>query len=222
MLSPQNYSSPVSGLIQLGDPDDIPDLAYSQMGFTADHIADLSRMATDSALCNSGTDLEYWAPIHAWRALGLFPTPQSVTPLIAALAQLSDDPDWLEWISEDLTMVVGRMGGLAIPGLSELIADVQQTAWARENAIRAMSEIYAQHGETRSAGIAALTQQLSQFAQNDRALNGCLVAALTADFQAVESAAVMEQAYQAGRVDEEFMGDWDDVRVYLGLGRKPQ
>jgi HEAT repeat protein len=200
MLSPQNYSSPVSGLIQLGDPDDIPDLAYSQMGFTADHIADLSRMATDPALCNSGTDLEYWAPIHAWRALGLFPTPQSVTPLIAALAQLSDDPDWLEWISEDLTMVVGRMGGLAIPGLSELIADVQQTAWARENAIRAMSEIYAQHGETRSAGIAALT----------------------ADFQAVESAAVMEQAYQAGRVDEEFMGDWDDVRVYLGLGRKPQ
>jgi hypothetical protein len=44
-----------------------------------------------------------------------------------------------------------------------------------------------------------------------------LATALAVDFTAVESADVIEQAYQADRVDEILMGNWDDAQVYLGL-----
>jgi hypothetical protein len=48
-------------------------------------------------------------------------------------------------------------------------------------------------------------------------LNGFIVTALAAEFKAVESAAVIEEAYRADRVNEEILGDWDDAQVYLGL-----
>jgi Protein of unknown function (DUF1186) len=218
MSSTHDYSSPVSALLQLGDPNDTVDwAAYLQLGITAEHIAQLGRMATDRALCESDTDFEYWAPVHAWHALSCFPRPESMPPLIAALAQFSDEPDLMEWTGEDLTVILGRMGGAALPGLGELLRDDQQTDMARENAVLAITAIYHQHPETRSDGVAVLTQQLSKFAQNDPGLNGYLVTSLAADFKAVESAAVIERAYASERVDEAFIGDWDDAQVALGL-----
>jgi Protein of unknown function (DUF1186) len=218
MSSTPDYSSPVSALRQLGDPDDTPDwAAYGEMGITAEHVAELGRMATDRALCDSDTDFEYWAPVHAWHALSLFPTPASITPLITALAEFSDDPDLVEWTGEDLTMVLGRMGAAALPGLAALLADTQQTDEARENAVLAITAIYHQHPDTRSGCVAALTEQLLQFAQNDPGLNGYLVTSLAADLKAVESATVIEQAYAADCVDEAFIGDWDAAQAELGL-----
>jgi hypothetical protein len=43
------------------------------------------------------------------------------------------------------------------------------------------------------------------------------VTALAGDLQAVEAAPLIEQAFNAHKVDEAFMGDWDEVQVYLGL-----
>ena len=218
MSSTHDYSSPVSALLQLGDPNDTADwAAYGEMGIMAAHIAELGRMATDRALCESDTDFEYWGPVHAWQALSLFPTPESIPPLITALAEFSDDPDLMEWTGETLTVVLGRMGGAALSGLVELLGDDQQADLARENAVLAITAIYNQYSETRSDCVVALTQQLSKFAQNDPGLNGYLVTALAADFKAVESAAVIEQAYAAERVDEAFIGDWNAAQVELGL-----
>jgi hypothetical protein len=57
---------------------------------------------------------------------------------------------------------------------------------------------------------------------NQPSLNGHLATALAVDFTAVESADVIEQAYQADRVDEILMGDWDDAQVYLGLKERSE
>jgi hypothetical protein len=38
----------------------------------------------------------------------------------------------------------------------------------------------------------------------------------------VESVEAIEQAFEANRVDETFMGDWDEVQVELGLKSREQ
>jgi hypothetical protein len=218
MSSNPDYNSPVSALLQLGDPDDTADwAAYLEMGITAEHVAELGQMATDQELCESDTDFEYWAPVHAWHALSLFSIPESVQSLITALAEFSDNPGLMEWTGEDLTAILGRIGGVALPGLVALLGDDQQTDMARENAVLAITAMYQQHPETQPDCIAALTQQLSKFAQNEPGLNGYLVTSLVADFKAVESAALIEEAYASERVDEAFIGDWAEAQVELGL-----
>jgi hypothetical protein len=218
MSTPETYSNPVSQFRQLGDPRKIADWsAYLKLGITADHIPELGRMAADRALYDSQTDFEYWAPVHAWHALAQLALPASISPLIEVLKRFSDDDDWWEWTCEDLTEAFGRVGPAAIPALATLLADTAQTDDARQNAAGAVTKIYQQYPETRSDCVAVLTDQLSKFAKNEPNLNALLVTPLAADFKAVESAAVIEQAFQSGRVNEDFIGNWDDVQVRLGL-----
>jgi hypothetical protein len=65
--------------------------------------------------------------------------------------------------------------------------------------------------------IEAITAELRKFADNDRVLNGYLVGSLAAHYKVVEAAPLIEAAYGADKVDEAFIGDWDDAQVYLGL-----
>ncbi len=217
-MSSATYTNPLNQLLQLGNPDAIPDWsAYLKLGITAAQIADLSEMAVDLDLFRSEEDFEFWAPIHAWRALATLGGPEAIAALIKALHQLSDDEDFWDWIGEELPAAIGRVGVSALPALAQSLADVALTDYTRENVVNGIIEVYKQHSDTRDDCVAILTQQLTQFMVNQPSLNGHLVTALAVDFTAVESAGVIEQAYQAERVDEILIGDWDDAQVYLGL-----
>jgi hypothetical protein len=83
-----------------------------------------------------------------------------------------------------------------------------------------VGECQKQHPETRSECIAVLMAQLQRFAKNDPDLNAYLVMFLAVDLKAVEAAPLIEQAYAVGRVNEDFIGDWEDAQVHLGLREK--
>lgn len=218
-VSLQHYSSPVDALLTYGEPEiDENWSRYLELGFTSEHIPQLIEIVLDEALYLRD-DSATWAPVHAWRTLGALHAEAAIAPLIQVIQRWGDDSHqgWWEWIIEELPEVFSRIGEATIPELAAYLADSTQPEACRGIAVTCIEKIGSDRSEYREACVAALTQQLEHFNENPPVLNGELVGALAAGFQAVESAAVIEQAFQAERVDTAFVGDWDETQVYLGL-----
>ena len=219
--SEKPYSPPLDRLLSCGDPrpmQDRPD--YLAMGFGAEHIPELIRMATDEKLNNSDSDsLEVWAPLHAWRTLGQLRAEAAIEPLVGLFARIDRDED--DWVSDDLPMVFGEIGLRALPALSGYLADPSHGLESRLAAAHGIMEIGTQHAESRDQCVAALSHQLEQFKKNSRNLNGALISLLL-DLDAVEAGPLMEQAFAAKKVDESVAGDWEEVQLALGRGEEDE
>ena len=215
-----SYPPPVDKLLTYGKPElseaeDWPN--YLELGFTPEHIPDLIRMGTDKELNKADPEsLEVWGPVHAWRTLGQLHAETAVEPLLHLYEEMSDD----DWIVSELPRVYGMIGPAAIPILKAYVADASHDESARINAQTGLEEIGTMHPDARNECIAALSQQLELFEENDPRLNGYLIASLVG-LEALEEVPLIERAFAADRVDESIVGDWDDVQVELGLKEAP-
>ncbi|MGF1981023.1 MAG: hypothetical protein RMY30_036305 [Nostoc sp. CmiSLP01] len=70
--------------------------------------------------------------------------------------------------------------------------------------------------EKKADCVAALSQQLEYFEENSLELNGHIISVLI-DLKAINSLPLIEQAFEAARVDDEVVGDFDDVHFIFGL-----
>lgn len=211
-----DYPPPVSELLTLGNPRErLRRIDYPKMGLTNEHIPDLIRMLEDDDLHRADSEgTEVWAPLHAWRALGVLRAESAVEPLIALLSRIDEYDD--DWIAEDLPDVLAQIGSTAVAPLEAFLADSQKGLWARVNAAGCLAKIGQTHPEAREACVTALTKALQNFEKQDEELNGFIISALV-DLKAVESAAMMEQAFAAKKADESILGDWEDIQIALGL-----
>lgn len=221
-----SYHEPVAQLLTLGDPRDMPaeeDIfgAYhwcnypTRFGLTTEHVPELIRMATDEDLNMAMSDSkEVWAPLHAWRALGLLKAEEAVAPLLTLLHRIDDNND--DWAGEDLPDALARIGPAAVPLMADYLADPKNKLWARVGAASSLSKLGKYYPEAREACIRALSATLENYRNNDETLNGFIISRLT-DLQAVEAAPLVEQAFKSGLVDESVMGDWTDFQVEVGL-----
>ena len=216
MLQKYTDDSLALRLLELGNPDSITDWSeYLKLGITAEHLNELSQMAIDIDLLDSEVDT-YWAgPIHAWRTLATLEIPEAIGPLVQSLQVMGEE--LIDWVGKELPLIFSRIGLVAIPALTVLIANRKASNYSRQIASDCITAIYKQHPESRSDGVLVLTQELNRFTTNDPDLNAILVCNLVIDFRAIESIEVIKRAFEAGRVNEDFMGDWDDVQVELGL-----
>jgi HEAT repeat protein len=229
---PRNsYSAPVNQLLdyQPGtkklSPSEWPD--YQQLGITAEDIPELIRMATDEDLYNMQDDendffgedslLEY-APLHAIRALGQLRAESAIEPLISLFPKMDDafDNEVLFFLIEELTDVLSLIGLPAIPTLAAYLADDSHDETWRVQATVTIKRIACVYPEHQAKCVAALDQQLEYFEENSPELNGHIISVLI-DLKAIDSLPLIEQAFEAGRVDDEVVGDFDDVQVYFGL-----
>jgi hypothetical protein len=218
MKSAIPYTAPVNQLLELGSPNEIKDWSrYLELGITEADIPELARMSIDRNLFEAEDEEAFFALIHAWRTLAELQTDQSIEPLITALTQWSKEDEWWDWESEEMPVVFGRLGARALPALAEVMANTKYDSYARHDATNCVKEIFERNPDSREACLKILMTQLEQFEQNDPVLNGYLVTILAADMKALEAADLIEQAYGSGRVNEDFIGDWDDAQVYLGL-----
>jgi len=215
-----SYPPPVDKLLTYGKPElseaeDWPN--YLELGFTPEHIPDLIRLATDKEL-NEGDpeSLEVWSPIHAWRTLGQLHAETAVEPLLHLYEEMSDD----DWIVSELPRVYGMIGPAAIPILKAYVADASHDESARINAQTGLEEIGTMHPDARNECIAALSQQLELFEENDPTLNAYLITSLV-ELEALEALPLIERVFAADRVDEFLTGDWDNVQVEFGLKEAP-
>jgi hypothetical protein len=216
----ETYRDPVAQLLTLGDPRQGGRMAfgwrdYLALGFTAEHIPELVRMALDQDLhwTDSESD-KVWAPLHAWRALGQLRAEGAVEPLLQLLDRIDEYDD--DWAQGDLPQVFGMIGPAAIPGLRDLLADADHGEWARIAASESLVKMVEWFPEIREQAVAIITDQLRRFAEQERVVNAFLVDALC-HLKAVESAAVIEQAFAADTVDLSVLGDWEEAQILLGL-----
>ncbi|MBD3882438.1 DUF1186 domain-containing protein [Phormidium tenue FACHB-886] len=216
-----DYAPPVDRLLTYGAPhDSLKDWSgYLNLGITLEHVPALSQMIGDESLYSDETEDEfYWAaPIHAWRTLAQLKAEAAIDPLIDVIRQRGDDLDWNDWIIEEIPQVFAEIGAAAQPALADYLADATQPQSCLETAISCIARIGMQHPEQRESCVAILTRELEAYADRDPEFNAYLVTALAADLKAVEAAPVIEQAFAADKVDEAFIGDWDEVQVHLGL-----
>ncbi len=224
-MSVQPYSHAVRQLFRQGDPDLIRDWSsYLKLGLTLNHLDELAQMAIDRKLFEA--EETGWAPVHAWRTLAMLQDDTAIAPLIQVLRRLSDtdltdEDEEFDWVSEELPLVFGQVGPTALASLRECLTDTNLSNRVRENAVVSIAEIANEDEETRSDCVAMVTQQLEKFADQDLEFNGFLVMVLVGSLRAVESAAVIEQAFLADRVTLEVIRNWDEAQVFLGLKEPP-
>jgi hypothetical protein len=197
-----------------------------ELGLTVDHIPALLQMLQDEELWTffaEDYDLEdeylaagissknaLWAPIHAWRSLGQLQAAEAVNPLAEVLQKYDYD-----WCWEEIPDVYGLIGAEAIDPLDELLsAKIHYNS--KISLVSGVGKIVKTFPELRDRGVAVLTQQLSNYKNHHRSVNGSLIAELL-DLNALESVPVMEEAYKAKKVDEMFVGSWARVQIDLGL-----
>ncbi len=224
-MSTTTYTPPVDKLLTLGEPEPFaPDRwpNYLELGLGPEHIPDLIRMATDHEIRSiepkegEEEELEFWAPIHAIRALGQLHAEAAIEPLIQLLTVQAGD----EWMQEELRFVFGLIGPAAIPALAAYLADTSHELYPRGYAAHGLEEIGNWHPESRSEAIAALSKQLEAFEENDYELNAFLISGLSR-LKAVEALPLIERAFAADRVDEFVIG-LDDVLVEFGLKEREE
>jgi hypothetical protein len=190
------------------------------MGLGPEHIPDLIRMAVDDKLNYADSEsAEVWAPIHAWRALGVLRAEPAIPTLVGIVAG-QDDEDFNDWITEELPEVLGMIGPAAIPALSALLEREAAGEYARTDAAKSLAEVAKRHPEARDEVVAILTKCLERAEWHDPSLNGFLVSYLI-DLGASESAEVIERAYAGEFVDDSICGTWHDVWYELDLEGEP-
>ena len=216
-----DYTPPVSQLLAYEAPhDSMNDWAgYLNLGITSEHIPELIQMIGDRFLYSEENEdeLAWVAPIHAWRTLAQLKAEAAIEPLIDVIRQWGADLNWNEWMIEEIPEVFAQIGSAALPALTDYLADSTQPDYCLETAISSITQIGLQHPEQQEACIAILTHELESYADRAPSLNAYLVTSLVADFKAIEAAPLIEAAFNANKVDEAFIGDWDEAQVRLGL-----
>jgi hypothetical protein len=214
-MSTQPYTPPVSQLLTYGgeevaNAEEWPD--YLALGFGPEDIPELIRMATDADFQREeSSELEFFASLHAARALAQLKAEAAIEPLLAFMSTAPDN----EWFREEMPKIYAMIGPVAIPALSTFLSETNHEVFDRGYAASALAEIARQHPEARSQAVAALTQQLAQFEQNDKELNAFLIEEL-AQLKEVEALPLIKQAYEVDKV-ESFYIDLDYVLVLMGL-----
>jgi HEAT repeat protein len=171
----------------------------------------MSQSSTDSNYeAGNSQNVASWGPVHAWRTLGQLQAEEAIEPLLDLLKTAEDD-----WIPEEFPMVYSLIGPAAIPPLENFLKS-QDIGWQRIYATRILEEIAKKYPEQRQVCIQAVISTLKAYRENEPDVNGMLIASLI-HFKAVESAALIQEAYEAHCVDETICGDWEDVGIELGV-----
>ena len=122
----------------------------------------------------------------------------------------------VDWCWEELPDVYGLIGAEAVDPLDELLSTDNIDYYSKITLSSGLTHIAQTFPDQRDRCVEVLTRQLSRYNDHHISVNGALVLGLF-KLKAVESAAVMAAAYEAGKVDEMFVGSWPRVQVDLGL-----
>ena len=215
-MTAHKYKPPIDLLFAYGEKDthikDWPD--YLELGFTAEHIPELIRIATDENLYWADSEDEgMWAPIHAWRVLAQLKAEAAIEPLLQLFEWEGD------WVSEEMPLVYAMIGPVSIPALSNYITKKHKRTddpFPRIFAIDSLVKIAEEYPETKQVCTKIFSNQLETYANQHETLNAFLISGLM-DLQVMEALPLMEQAFAAHCVDMMVTGDWEDVQIELGL-----
>jgi hypothetical protein len=216
VLPEKTYHRPLEQLLRLGDPSERSKAVnFKARGLDRQHIPELIRMATDEGLHTgpAGSTI-YWGPVYAWWALGDLRAVEAIEPLLSLLRRVDDDDD--DWAGEEIPQILAEFGTVALDPATAYLANPAHGDWARIGAAKVIELIAERFPDTCDDCIARLSAQLERYATQSATLNAFLILPLL-DMGAEEAVPVMEKAFVSGRVDEEVVGDWEDVQIEFGM-----
>lgn len=188
-----------------------------ELGLTPADIPELARLAADAQFDNDPDDeLKTLAPLRAAHALGQIASEAPVEAIRALISLFDQEARWYE---EELIDIFTRVGPTATDYLIAYLNNETKPDLSRMYVQDCLSEIAQAYPETSDRFQRELVACLEKFEQNPPLLNGSIIAELIA-LEAVETAPLMEAAYQAERVDLNITGPWAAVQVDLGLKQK--
>jgi hypothetical protein len=166
--------------------------------------------------------VEVWAPVHAWRALGDLGAEEAIGALVALLSK-PDPDDFDDALSDEFPDIMERIGPAAVPALAAYLRSPAHGVWPRVTAGSALAKIGAAHPAARDTVVSIISRALDDTLdrprpprEDDDTLVGFLISDLVT-LRATESAATIERAFSADRVDLTIAGDLEDVQIDLGL-----
>ena len=191
--------------------EEIPDYVQ-ELGFTPADIPELALLSRDNQFDNFD-GLEFSAPLRAAYALAqLVPeAPQEALESLISLYDLADP-----WYEEVVAEIIAPIGPVAIDSLVAYLNNQTKPEMARMEVQHCLYLIAKEFPETKDRFREELVACLEKYEQNPPVLNGCLINDLI-KLKATETAALMESAYRAERVDMMMSGPWASVQVALGL-----
>lgn len=216
----QPYTDPVAKLLTLArcdihhQNDSWPD--YLGLGFTSEHVPELIRIATDMELNKAdGESLEVWAPLHAWRILGLLKAEAAAGPLVRLFDQLEHD----DWLPVEMKHILPMIGPGAISELEVFLADETVDAKNRIALPECLEKMALAHPAHRQQCVDVLVRQLERFRTSDPALNAFITLSL-ADLRAVEALDLIRVVYAEKQAELMVAGDIQDVEIMMGVRDK--
>jgi hypothetical protein len=223
-----DYSPPVSQLLSYDSvkPVRLPDWPdyVSEFGFTAEHVPALLQLMQDTALAEFDPDhppslpdyidpeTAWCAPIHAWRSLYQLQVLEIFEEHALDLLQSELD----EWAGEDFIDMIQSWGPPVIEPVTQLIADNLATENRILPLIEGLYKLPEKFPDARDRVVGILMRLLETYATNEIDNNSFLAIGLL-QLKATESAELLEQAYEAGQIDEFIAATWPGAQVELGL-----
>ena len=207
------YSPPVSDLLSLGRCDWRQWHDYSHFYFSLEHVPELLQMATDWPLMDHDDDETIWAPVHAWRVLGILSTAEAAECLLQLLWNDRQDDFY---IPDYLPDAVGRLGLAAFIPLCLRTDDpclARQERLLPINALVAMQEY---HPSLKSDIAGQFKKLLADTVDDNEHLNSVIIDALV-KMGCADALPLIEQAYERGKVDRAILGELDDLESELNL-----
>jgi hypothetical protein len=229
MLAIDQVDERLQPLLHFGEDDSLRNAApdwrdyASELGLTSDDVPALidlierwpAYLAEVDELADDANPLPdaWFAPMHAWRALGQLKAESAIAPMLAQVDALDDYGD--DWSMEDWPQVFAMIGPTAIDPLESYLGDVDHHELSRVLAYSGLAEIAKRYPDSRDRIVAVFTQALDR-QEVEPTLNAHLIAGLT-DLRAVESAEIIERAFAAEIVEEFVCGPWITIRKELGV-----
>jgi hypothetical protein len=219
MAENSTYSQPVTKLMSLGKLSDAefvqPRDYIQQFGLTAEHVAELARLMSDTTLWQlSEKQASSWSVIHAMRALTQIRTDEAIRALLD-FAELPTEGTWVEeWLWEELPEAFGQIGAKALPTLEQ---SLQKPSAPHLTLLECVQQIAETDPDTEPACVNIILKCLANAKTNEPDVNGFLIAALMDLAVAKDHLKLIEEVFVTAKVDTSIAGDWDDVQVALGL-----
>ena len=217
----EGQSNLLNKIFALPEPQDpviwsLQDPSYGDLDTKVEDIPELISIASDLELFNSKSEAEYWAPVHAWRALGEMRAKDAVIALIDRF----DDYHECYWASEELPYIIANICDADHIGkISNHLLDTSKDSASRIMAARTIKILADLYEDKKNEYIDIIACCLDESSQHSRSLNTVLVLALV-DMQAQSKIDNIRLAFQEGRIDSFFAGDIEDIEIELGLRKK--
>jgi uncharacterized protein YecA (UPF0149 family) len=165
-------------------------------------VLPLSKILQEKRYWEASDDTR-WMPVHTVKMLGIIADPQTLPQLINALVLANEMGN--DWIMEDLPTVFGRIGPPAIEPLIEFIQAHRGDSefhWPRIDAADGLVAIAMHHPRERERVLSFLHGLFSE--SEDMEFLG-FVAIYLLDLNDPSSFPVLEEAFNKGLIDEEFV-----------------